>query len=109
MRHAAMMILALIGFAVAPAALADGNAELGRAKSAACSACHGPEGHGTAPIYPILAGQHAEYLAHALFQYRSGERKNAIMQGFAATLSDDDIKDLAAWFGSQQGLKTARF
>ena len=109
MRHAVMMTVALIGLALAPAAFADGNAELGRTKSASCTACHGPDGRSTAPNYPILAGQHADYLARALFEYRSGDRKNAIMQGFAAALSDDDIKDLAAWFASQQGLKTARF
>ncbi|MGB5248073.1 MAG: cytochrome c [Gammaproteobacteria bacterium] len=109
MRHAVMMTVALIGLALAPAAFADGNAELGRTKSASCTACHGPDGRGTAPNYPILAGQHAAYLAHSLYEYRSGRRKNAIMQGFAGGLSDDDIADLAAWFASLEDLKTARF
>ena len=62
---------------------------------------------GIAPNYPVLAGQHADYMAHALRQYRSGERKNAIMLGIATPLSDSDIEDLSAWFASLEGLETA--
>ena len=91
-----------------PALAGDGNPELGRTKSTTCTACHGPDGRGTAPNYPVLAGQHEAYLAHALRQYRSGERQNAIMAGFAANLSDADIADLAAWFASMDGLQTAK-
>ena len=50
---------------------------------------------------------YSDYMAHALRQYRSGERKNAIMAGFATNLSDADIEDLAAWFASLDGLATA--
>ena len=87
-------------------AIADGDAELGRTKAATCSACHGEDGKGIAPNYPVLAGQHAEYLAHSLRQYISGERKNPIMAPFVANLTDDDIDDLAAWFASLPGLFT---
>jgi cytochrome c553 len=81
-----------------------GNPELGRAKSAQCVACHGEDGRGIAPEFPVLAGQYADYLVHALKQYRSGERENALMAPWAANLSDADIKDLAAYYASKPGL-----
>ncbi|MGD8976475.1 MAG: cytochrome c [Gammaproteobacteria bacterium] len=108
MGRAAILTAALIALCAPALAQAGGDTELGRAKSTTCTACHGPDGRGTAPNYPVLAGQYEEYLAYALTQYRSGERKNAIMAGFAANLSDDDIADLAAWYASMEGLKTAR-
>ena len=94
----AALVIALLPFA----ASAKGNAEAGKTKSATCAACHG-EG-GAKPIaaeYPILAGQHQDYIAAALTQYKSGKRKNASMNGFAAALKPDDIQDLAAYFSSQ--------
>lgn len=78
--------------------------EAGKVKSQTCQACHGPDGNGTGdPQYPKIAGQHHDYIEKALKDYRSGARKNAIMAGFAGTLSDDDIKNLAAYFASQAG------
>lgn len=83
---------------------AAGNAEEGQRKSAVCQACHGPTGVSVQPIYPILAGQYEDYLVISLKGFRDGSRKNAVMNGFAAALSDQDIEDLAAWYGSQSGL-----
>jgi cytochrome c553 len=74
----------------------------------ACVACHGPDGVGILPEYPVLAGQHADYLRQALRDYRSGKRQNAIMNGFAAPLTDADIRELAAYFARQAGLHTPR-
>lgn len=108
MGRAAILTAALFALSIPAQAHASGDPELGRAKSTTCTACHGPDGRGTAPNYPVLAGQHEKYLVYALTQYRSGERKNAIMAGFAANLSDDDIADLAAWYASMDGLTTAR-
>ena len=51
-----------------------------------------------------MAGQHEDYLIHALKAYRSGDRNNAVMAGFAGQLSDQDIADLAAWYSAQDGL-----
>ena len=84
-------------------ALANGNAESGKAKAAqVCAACHGPDGNKpTGPDFPILAGQHVDYLQQALADYKSGKRNNPIMKGFAATLSGKDMDDLSAWFASQ--------
>lgn len=82
---------------------AKGNAESGKAKAAqVCAACHGPDGNKpTGPDFPVLAGQYPDYIKKALADYKSGKRNNAIMKGFAATLSVQDMDDLSAWFASQ--------
>lgn len=87
---------------------AAGNPEAGKAKAqATCAACHGADGsQPTAPMYPILAGQHANYLSHALSEYKSGKRKNPIMAGFAGVLTEQEIADLAAYFSQQPGKLT---
>ncbi|MGH8495972.1 MAG: c-type cytochrome [Gammaproteobacteria bacterium] len=72
----------------------------------ACVACHGETGVAPSPAFPDLAGQYADYLERTLQQYKSGERQNAIMAGFAAQLSDEDIEELAAWYATQDGLVT---
>ena len=87
---------------VAPAA-AEGTAP---EQAATCVACHGETGVAPSPDFPTLAGQHADYLARSLRQYKSAERQNPIMAGFAAQLSDADIEELAAWYAGQDGLAT---
>ncbi|HEY4555869.1 MAG TPA: c-type cytochrome [Lysobacter sp.] len=75
----------------------------GEATGQSCVDCHGPEG--AAPIdasYPTLAGQYSDYLAYALQSYRGGRRDNALMTSQAASLSDQEIADLAAYFGSRE-------
>ncbi len=85
-------------------AYSAGNAAEGKNKSAVCHACHGPAGQSTQPIYPNLGGQQQSYLIKTLQGFRDGSRQNAIMNGFAANLSDADIKDITAWYASQSGL-----
>lgn len=97
----ATLVLALGSVSLAAQA---GDPVAGQQKSVTCQACHGPAGMSIDPIYPHLAGQHADYLEHALKGYRSGQRNNVIMVGFASMLSDEDIEDLAAWYASQDGL-----
>ena len=98
--------LALALCVASTSALAAGDAEAGKTKAAACAACHGPDGNaGIDPQYPRLAGQYRDYLAKALHEYKAGDRKNPIMAGFAGTLSDVDIEDLAAYFSSLQDSK----
>ncbi|MFK7963181.1 MAG: cytochrome c [Burkholderiaceae bacterium] len=76
----------------------------GKEKAAVCAACHGEDGKTPIdPSYAILAGQHRDYLVVALKAYRSGGRKNAIMAGQAAALSNDDINNLAAYYASLDG------
>ena len=97
-----LLVLA-VALAVAGVAYA-GNPEAGKKKAAeVCAACHGPEGNKPSdPTQPVLAGQHEDYLARALTDYKIGRRNNPIMKGFAAQLSKKDIEDLAAWFSRQK-------
>jgi cytochrome c553 len=67
-----------------------------------CVSCHGQDGVAIAPAYPSLAGQHEDYLARAIDEYRTGGRKNPIMKGFAATLKDEDIQAIAQYFAHEQ-------
>ena len=80
--------------------LAAGNAANGKTKAAACFACHGADGNAVDPQYPRLAGQYNEYVQQALHEYKDGRRNNPIMKGFTATLSDQDIQDIAAYYSS---------
>lgn len=75
-------------------------------KAAACAACHGQNGISVSPPWPTLAGQHEEYLVHALNQYRDGSRKDPVMSPMAAPLTDEDVKLLAMYFSSLKGLET---
>lgn len=105
-----MIKLALfaVGIMLAGQAQAGGSIEEGKKKSATCAACHAADGNSTTAEFPRLAGQHADYIAKALRDYKSGARKDPVMAGFAAPLSDQDREDLAAYFASQNGLGTAR-
>ncbi|HLS85097.1 MAG TPA: cytochrome c [Burkholderiales bacterium] len=98
-----LLVIAAAAALVPAVSYAAGNPEAGRQKAAqVCAACHGPEGNKpSTPDQPILAGQHYDYLVKALKDYKSGERTNPIMKGFAAGLSAKDIEDLAAWFASR--------
>ena len=81
-----------------------GNAVAGAKKAQPCAACHGDGNKTLDATYPRLAGQYPDYLTKALSEYRGGKRKNAIMGAQAKALSDQDIADLAAYFGSRDGL-----
>jgi cytochrome c553 len=84
-------------------AFTQGDAAAGGAKAPACFACHGPGGSGAInPEWPKLAGQHSSYILEQLSAFKSGQRKNAVMQGQAATLSDDDMKNVGAFFAAQK-------
>ncbi len=91
--------ITLTGAAVA---VAGGDAAKGKELSVTCAACHGADGNSEIPANPKLAGQYESYLLQALSDYKSGARTNAIMSGFAAGLSAQDMKDLAAYFSSQE-------
>ena len=70
-----------------------------------CASCHGNDGLAADPSYPALAGQYASYLEHALKSYRNGTRKNAIMGGFAANLTDQDIAGIAEWYSKMKAVR----
>ena len=65
-----------------------------------CKSCHGLDGQGIDATYPKLAGQFQSYMAQALKDYRSGDRSNIIMAGFSASLSDQEIEDVAAFYAN---------
>ena len=65
--------------------------------TAVCAACHGADGNSGSPEYPKLAQQHPEYLVKQLTEYKSGKRANAIMLGMSQGLSEEDMKNIAAW------------
>ena len=70
--------------------------------TAVCAACHGADGNSGTPANPKLSQQHPEYLVKQLTEYKSGKRKNAIMQGMAAALSEEDMKNIAFWVTSKK-------
>lgn len=74
----------------------------GEALAATCQACHTADGSRGIPANPILQGQHPEYLVKQLTEFKSGKRKNAIMMGFASTLSEDDMRHVAAFYASKK-------
>ena len=90
------------GGAVAQAATTQGDAKSGAQKIQMCQGCHGIEGWRTAfpEVYhvPKISGQHSTYFVNALKAYKSGERKHPSMRGIAASLSDKDMADLAAYY-----------
>ena len=74
----------------------------GKAKSAVCASCHGVDGNSLVPMYPKLAGQHAEYTTKQLLEFKSGVRYNPIMAGMVAALNEQDMAELGAYFASQK-------
>ena len=102
-RLATLALAACAAFATPAFAAPRGNIEAGKQKSVPCQACHGADGNSIDPMYPKIAGQYADYLARSLHEYRNGHRKNLIMAGFATTLTDQDIADLAAFYSALPG------
>lgn len=91
-----LMSLIFTGLVVA------GDAELGKAKSAMCAACHGADGNSVNPVWPSLAGQHASFIARQLSLFKSGERKGTVMPGMVAGLSTEDMDNLGSYYASQK-------
>ena len=70
--------------------------------TAVCAACHGADGNSAIAANPKLSQQHPEYLLKQLQEFKSGKRNNAVMKGFATTLSDDDMRNIAYWAASKK-------
>jgi cytochrome c553 len=96
---ASLMVGAALAAEQKPAFKAD--IAKGQAAAASCLACHTADGSRGAPANPILQGQHPEYLVKQLQEFKSGKRKNAIMAGMAAALSEEDMKHIAAFYASK--------
>lgn len=85
----------------APAAAPKADAAKGATLfNGVCSSCHGAEGNAGAPIYPKVSQQHPEYIVKQLAEFKSGKRANAVMSGFAAALSEDDMRNIAAYLST---------
>ena len=90
------------GLVLANSETAAGDIAKGQEKSATCQGCHGPDGNSLSDEWPNLAQQHAGYLSKQLHNFQSGARKDPTMTSMAATVNDEDIKDIAAYFNSQK-------
>jgi cytochrome c553 len=86
----------------AEASALDARAKAGQKKAVTCEACHGKHGVSVSPQYPNLAGQYADYIVQVLHEYKDGQRQNAIMKGMASQLSDEDMRDIAAYYSAQK-------
>lgn len=107
MKNISLLICLFLGFS--SSAVAQGDTEKGKMKSVSCGACHGVDGNSAIAMNPKLAGQHANYLVKQLTEFKLASqtggkegRNNAVMNGMAAALSEQDILDLAAFFSSQE-------
>jgi cytochrome c553 len=99
------VMFAAAAAAHAATALADGNAERGKVLAYTCLGCHGIDNYKNVyPTYsvPELGGQHAAYIVAALKEYKNGERSHATMHEQAASLSDQDMQDIAAYFSGPE-------
>jgi cytochrome c553 len=95
------LICMLVFLTASDESAAQGSATAGQSKSAVCAACHGADGNSINPMWPSLAGQHAEYLSRQLMAFKAGDREDVLMSSFAAPLSTQDIADLTAYFEGQ--------
>ena len=109
MKNIGVLVCLFISFNINAAE--QGNAENGKTKSITCSACHGVDGNSAIPMNPKLAGQHEKYLVKQLTEFKLASktggkdgRNNAIMNGMSAALSEQDIRDLAAYYSSQEAV-----
>ena len=109
MKLLAPLMLAAMLAAPAIAAAQDAKAPAkpdlakGEAKyTAVCAACHGADGNSGIPANPKLAGQHPQYLVKQLQEFKADKRKSAVMKGFAAVLSDEDMSNISAWLAAQK-------
>lgn len=108
--YTALWLVAALGLTVAgAAAAAQGSAEAGKQKSSMCAGCHGIDMYRTAfpEVYsvPKIGGQHAAYIAKSLQAYKTGERNHPSMRAVAASLTEQDIADLAAYYAAPPAKK----
>ncbi len=105
----ALVLSTMVAAVSSPVLAADAKApakpDLAKGQAIAtqvCGACHTADGTRGSPANPILQGQHPEYLVKQLVEFKSGKRNNAVMKGFASTLSTEDMRNVAAFYASKQ-------
>jgi cytochrome c553 len=104
LRLLALALFVAAGAQAAEPAKAPVKPDLAKGQAKAtevCIACHAADGSRGSPANPILAGQHPEYLMKQLAEFKSGKRKNAVMQGFASMLSDEDMRNVSFFYASK--------
>jgi len=105
--RASLLVVATLAV---PALAGAADIAAGQAKvKEVCQACHGIDGNSPSPDYPKLGGQYPDYIQKALRDYKSGARKNPIMAGFAGTLTQKDIENVAAYYASQPAVLAPRY
>jgi len=104
-----LFVLLFATSALNTAIASEGDIEAGKTKSAMCAACHGADGNSLVPMYPSLAGQNASYIAKQLNDFKIGAtsggksgRVDPVMGGMTMALSEQDMRDLGAYFSSQK-------
>jgi cytochrome c553 len=98
-----LLVYASLTAAAEPAAAAKPDLARGQQiASSVCAACHGADGNSANAMYPVLAGQHEDYIVAQLTAFKSGARPSPIMQGMAAGLSTEDMRNVGAWFESRK-------
>ncbi len=100
MKKIIITLISLTLLTVVTPQAADIKAGTAKAKKV-CAACHGIDGNSSNPTFPKIAGQHKAYLIKSLKAYREGNRSDPVMSPMAASLSDTDIENLAAYFSAQ--------
>jgi cytochrome c553 len=105
MKRYELLAMSAMALLFAMPARADGDPAHGRARAQMCEGCHGIADYRTAypEVYPVpkIGGQQEAYIVKTLQDYRSGARKHPTMRGIAATLSDQDMADLAAYYAGE--------
>ena len=106
-RYDFLALGAAVAFLLSGSAWADGDPARGKARAQMCEGCHGIADYRTAypQVYPVpkIGGQQAAYIVKSLQDYKTGVRKHPTMRGIAATLSDQDMADLAAYYAGDAG------
>ena len=106
-KHDFLQLVAAIAVLLSASAWADGDPARGKARAQMCEGCHGIADYRTAypQVYPVpkIGGQQAAYIVKSLQDYKTGVRKHPTMRGIAATLSDQDMTDLAAYYAGDAG------
>ena len=97
-----ILIIGALALSVQGNVAQAGDAAAGKAKTVTCAGCHGDTGISGVPNNPNLAGQKEQYLIKSMNDYKSGKRDDAAMKAMVGTLSDDDIKNIAAYYASQK-------
>lgn len=97
-----LLVSLLLTLSMTGLAQAAGNAEAGQGKVIVCGACHSPDGNSAVPSFPKLAGQGERYLLKQLYDIKTGARPIVEMTGLLDNMSDQDLKDISAYYASQK-------